>query len=447
MMAEETSKSEVNNECGPAEQLMINRTDAVVPIQIRDRIKDLRRVRAKDLLPNPKNWRKHPKSQVDALRGLLAEIGYADALLAKELPSGKLMLIDGHLRAETTPNAQVPVLVLDVTEEEADKILVTLDPLASMAESDAERIKALLTTVRTENEAVQELLKRAAGDRLWEILHPHEISEVEVASDRADELRAKWDTEAGQAWRAGLHRIICGDSTDRAVVARLWDQNVTRCRLVWTDPPYGVDYASKNAYLNKSDRGNRIQRPIHNDKLTPEQTGRLFQAALSTVIPRCEPGASCYATVPSGPLLVHFIQAFDAAGFEFRHLLVWVKQQFVIGMADYHYRHEPILYGWLPNGAHYFCDDRTQDSVFEVDKPQVNALHPTTKPVELISRMITNSCRLNELVYDPFCGSGSTIVAAHQLGRVGYGCEVDPGYVAVTLERLSMLGLKPERLE
>jgi DNA modification methylase len=143
-------------------------------------------------------------------------------------------------------------------------------------------------------------------------------------------------------------------------------------------------------------------------------------------------------------LLLNFIQGFNAAGFDFRHLLVWVKQQFVIGMADYHYRHEPVLYGWLPNGPHYFCGDRSQDSVFEVNKPRVNDLHPTCKPVELISRFIANSSRVGELVYDPFAGSGSTIVAAHQLGRVAYACEIDPGYVAVILERLSMLGLKPE---
>src|SRR5882724_12938604 len=120
-------------------------------MEIRDRIKELRRVNAKDLAPNPKNWRVHPKAQAAALRGLLAEIGYADALLARELPDGRLMLIDGHLRAETTPDAQVPVLVLDVSVEEADKILLTLDPLAAMAESDAERIKLLLQTVRTDN--------------------------------------------------------------------------------------------------------------------------------------------------------------------------------------------------------------------------------------------------------------------------------------------------------
>ena len=154
--------------------------------QIRDRIKEFRRIRARDLIPNPKNWRRHPKSQVAALRGLLVEIGYAAALLVRELTDGRLMIIDGHLRAETTPDAMVPVLVLDVTEEEADKILLTHDPLAAMAESDAERIKALLATVRTQERAVEDLLRHTAGKRLWELLHPDDVQEAEVSPNRAD---------------------------------------------------------------------------------------------------------------------------------------------------------------------------------------------------------------------------------------------------------------------
>jgi hypothetical protein len=132
-------------------------------VKIRDRIRELRRVRAGDLIPNPKNWRTHPPAQRDALQGLLAEIGYADALLARETPEG-LVLIDGHLRAETTPDAEVPVLILDVTEEEASKILLTLDPLAAMAESDRDALKDLLSTVESESEAVRNLFARIAED-------------------------------------------------------------------------------------------------------------------------------------------------------------------------------------------------------------------------------------------------------------------------------------------
>jgi hypothetical protein len=133
-------------------------------MHIRDRIKELRRVPAADLRPNPRNWRVHPPAQQDALRGVLAEVGYADALLVRELADGALMLIDGHLRAETTPDAVVPVLVLDVNEAEAEKILLTHDPLAAMATVSQERVQQLLANVRTENAAVRALLDSLASE-------------------------------------------------------------------------------------------------------------------------------------------------------------------------------------------------------------------------------------------------------------------------------------------
>tara|TARA_R100000306_G_C4360649_1_gene135079 strand:+ start:123 stop:764 length:642 start_codon:yes stop_codon:yes gene_type:complete len=132
-------------------------------VQIRDRIKELRRVPASELIPNPKNWRTHPVAQQDALRGVLAEVGYADALIARETPEG-LMLVDGHLRAETTPDSSVPVLVLDIDEAEADLMLATLDPLAAMAGRDEERLSELLSTVSSDNATVNVLLQTLAND-------------------------------------------------------------------------------------------------------------------------------------------------------------------------------------------------------------------------------------------------------------------------------------------
>ena len=131
-------------------------------MQIRDRIKELRRVKASDLIPNPKNWRTHPVEQQDALRGVLADVGYADALLARETAEG-LMLVDGHLRAETTPDAEVPVLVLDIDEAEADLMLATLDPLAAMAGRDEDRLGELLATVTSDNDTVNALLQAVAN--------------------------------------------------------------------------------------------------------------------------------------------------------------------------------------------------------------------------------------------------------------------------------------------
>jgi hypothetical protein len=142
-------------------------------MQIRNRIKELRQVQAADLLPNPKNWRRHPVGQANALRGALAEIGYADALIAYETPAG-LMLIDGHLRAETTPDSSVPVLVTDLTETEADKLLATLDPLSAMADTDQDALSALLEQTEIENGDLRMTIQNLLEDRTPDDLVPPE---------------------------------------------------------------------------------------------------------------------------------------------------------------------------------------------------------------------------------------------------------------------------------
>lgn len=148
-------------------------------MKIRDRIKEFRRVKASELRPHPKNWRTHPAAQQDALRGILAEIGYAGALLARELPDGSLELIDGHLRADTTPDAEVPVLVLDLDEREAAKLLALHDPLTGMAGTNDEVLAGLLDLVETENDAVQALLDQM----LAEPETPVDESEAELANE------------------------------------------------------------------------------------------------------------------------------------------------------------------------------------------------------------------------------------------------------------------------
>ncbi len=149
---------------------------------IRDRIKQLRRVKASDLRPNPKNWRLHPARQRQALKAVLGEIGYADAVLARELPDGSLMLIDGHLRAEVTPDTQIPVLILDVDEAEADKILATHDPLAALAETDAAALGHLLSQITTEDQALQTVLDQLSTgkDQAATVTGPSDKVEIEI---------------------------------------------------------------------------------------------------------------------------------------------------------------------------------------------------------------------------------------------------------------------------
>jgi hypothetical protein len=167
-------------------------------MKLRDRIRELRRVKASELRPNPKNWRTHPQAQQDALRGVLAEVGIADALLARELDDGSLMLVDGHLRADTDPSTEWPVLILDVSEAEADKLLATFDPLAGMAEADPVKLDELLREIDTGSEALQKMLAELADDA--GLYKTPEVTEDEVPEPPADPI-----TKPGDLWLLGVY--------------------------------------------------------------------------------------------------------------------------------------------------------------------------------------------------------------------------------------------------
>src|SRR5262249_51694790 len=205
-------------------------------MHIRDRIKELRRVRAGDLKPHPKNWRVHPDAQKNALRGLLAEIGYADTLLTRELADGSLQLIDGHLRAETTPDAEVPVLVTDLTEEEAEKVLLTLDPLAGLATANKDNLESLLTSLKFESPDVAAMLEGWASDSHLDLDVLN--ARGQTAPDAIPGPPAEPVTQPGDLWMLGRHRLLCGDSGKPEEVDRLVDG--APVLLVNTDPPYGV---------------------------------------------------------------------------------------------------------------------------------------------------------------------------------------------------------------
>lgn len=427
-------------------------------LQIRDRIRELRRVPARELIPNPKNWRRHPKTQAAALRGLLEEIGYADALLARELPDGRLMLIDGHLRAETTPDLDLPVLILDLDESEADKLLLTLDPLASLAESDSERIGALLQTVRTDNAAVEELLRRTAGERLWSLIHPQ--AEPPAQIDQAGELQKKWDTCTGQLWRIGEHRLLCGDATNSEDVARLMGDE--RAVLFATDPPYAVGYTGGSHPQSWGNRG-----AANRDK---DWSGQYVEAK-SADVPNAE-GAGVELYRAFIKMALEFAIVRNAAWYLWhaskRHSMaekvwaeygafvhqqiIWVKSRPVLTYSTYLWRHEPCLFGWIKGekpktlrsqvGA---AADEFPTTVWEVPSSEVETdAHPTCKPCRLFSLPMEMHTEPGDICYEPFSGSGSQLVAAQQTRRRCYAIEKSPPFVAVALERMAALGLKPE---
>jgi DNA modification methylase len=396
----------------------------------RDRIVELVRVRAGELVDNPKNWRRHPERQRAALRGLLREIGYADALLARR-EGERLVLIDGHLRKSLGADQVVPVLVLDLDEREADTLLATLDPLAALAEADPGALAALLEDVETSSAAVLELLdglRRAAGLPLVPLFgDPDDIPALPTVPR----------TRPGDVWLLGDHRLVCGDAVDPSAIDRA--MGGARADLVWTDPPYGVEYVGKtrDALTIAGDRSRGL--------------ATLLEASFTQIDRVSRDGAAIYVA-HAGQTAHVFLEAFTQVGWRLRQTLVWVKDRPVLGHGDYHYQHEPILYGvarpqgrWGRGGDGWYGGNG-ESSVLEVPRPAASREHPTMKPVELVRRLIANSSREGDVVLDPFAGSGSTLVAAHLSGRRCVSVELDPAYCDVIVDRFeSLTGLTARR--
>jgi ParB-like chromosome segregation protein Spo0J len=342
-------------------------------MKIRDRIRELRRVPASELRPNPKNWRTHPEAQANALRGLLSEVGIADAVLARELEDGSLMLLDGHLRAETLGEEIVPVLVLDVDEAEGDKVLATLDPLAAMAEADKTKLDAILREIDTGSPDVQQLLADLADEAGLYQDEAKKVVEDEVPEPPADPI-----TKPGDLWILGEHRLLCGDSTDAAQVGKLMGGQAD---MALSDPPYGVSYVGKTKDALK----------VENDELGEEDLTALVVAAFDNAEANCRAGAYWYATVPARPLHILFADDWKRRGI-LRQIMVWAKDSMVLGHSEYHYQHEPILFGWIPGDRHK-NSDRTRTTLWKYDRPKANREHPTMKPVALWAQAVNDGSR------------------------------------------------------
>jgi DNA modification methylase len=391
-------------------------------LKIRDRIRELRRVPASDLRPNPKNWRTHPQAQADALRGVLAEVGIADAVLARELEDGTLMLLDGHLRVETMGDQILPVLVLDVNEAEGDKVLATLDPLAAMAEADAAKLDAILREVNTGSPELQQMLSDLAEDAgLYQ-------DEAEVVEDEVPEPPVNPITKPGDLWLLGDHRLLCGDSTKAEDVERLMAG--AKADLMVTDPPYGVEYDAD--WRNQAKRpdgtaygASAVGKVSNDDRADWRESWALFPGDIAYVW-----HAGCRSPEVAESLTI--------CDFVIRNLIVWAKNSMVIGRGDYHHQHEPCWYVVRKGCPGRRTDDRTQTTLWQIDKPQKSETgHSTQKPVECMARPMRN--HEAELIYDPFLGSGTTLIAAEQLGRKCYGMEISPQYCDVIVKRWETL--------
>ena len=394
-----------------------------------------------DLRRNPRNWRTHPRAQQDALAGVLSEVGWAQGVVVNERTGH---LVDGHARVDLAvarKEPAVPVVYVDLSAEEEAKVLATLDPIGAMAGADPERLAALVRDVTTDDAALRSVVRDLAeangialdGDE------PAEVPEPEV--DRAEELREKWGTAPGQLWEIGRHRLLCGDATRPGDAERLTGGGAPR--LLVTDPPYGVAYDPEWRDVAQANRLGHGRKAMEHGDETPHDWSRVFSmSSLEVAYCWAPPGAQQYLTQ----------QMLEAAGYEVRQQVVWVKPMAPLSRSAYHWRHEPCWYGVRRGATAGWVGGRTETTVWEVASPthimsgslEEATPHPTQKPLECMARPIRNH---EGDVYDPFVGSGTTLVAAQQEGRLGYGLEVDPKYVAVTLERLAQMGLEPRLVD
>lgn len=229
-------------------------------------------------------------------------------------------------------------------------------------------------------------------------------------------------TKLGDVWLCGEHRVMCGDSTDEKQIAVLMQGK--EADLVFTDPPYGVAYVGKT----------KDALTIQNDNMDINALQEFLTKAFTAGHAVTKKGGCWYVTAPSGNIFQAFSIPLTNLNL-WRHTLVWVKDTLVMGRADYHYRHESIFYGWKEGAAHQEPPDRKQDTVWEIPRPHRSTEHPTMKPVELITKALQNSSKVNQIVLDLFGGSGSTLIAAQETNRIAYLMELDPHYVDVICAR------------
>ena len=369
------------------------------------------------LKANPLNWRRHPLVQKRAIGGVLDEIGWVQQVIVNR-QTGRL--VDGHLRVEAAcirNESVVPVLYVELSESEEATVLATLDPLAALAQSDSTVLSELLKKTQTADAAVEALLASVAKGAGVSLLEP---AERLTEPDDAPSLRPSIVSRPGDLWMLDGHRLLCGDSSSADDVERaVGEAEIT---WIWTDPPYGVEYVG----------GTSERLTIPNDH--PGQVRDLLRSVFSSIDPHIADGAPIYIAHPSASLSMPFIQAFSEAGWHLHEELIWVKDHMVIGRSDYHYRHEPILYGWKGKNRTWIAG-RDQSTVFEFPRPSRSPEHPSMKPVALIEKHIENSSLRGSLGLDPLAGSGSTLIAAERTGRNCVAIELDPGYVDVIVRR------------
>lgn len=407
------------------------------------------------LTPDPQNAKDHPQDQVEQIKSSILQFGNLDPI---GIWGEENLIVEGHGRFQA---------LSELGYEEAE--CIRLDKLSE----EERKAYALVHNQTTMNSGwIDEMLK-VNLEQIDSIdmsqfgFVPAYDEDIEIEEDDfelPDEPEHEPTVKRGEIYQLGRHRLMCGDSTNKSDVLRLVDGALMD--LVVTDPPYNV--AIKNS------QGMTIE----NDDMASNEFNDFLTSAFECMSEVLKPGGSFYVWYASREH-INFESALNKAGFTVREQLIWVKNSFILGRSDYHWRHEPCLYGWKDGAAHYFIDDRRQSTVLEKpidvdslseaecrkllsrffnedvtrttilheDKPPVNDIHPTMKPLRLISRQVINSSKPNDKVLDLFGGSGSTLISCEQLNRSCFMMEYDPRYAEAIINRWEeTTGRKAEKI-
>lgn len=381
------------------------------------------------ILFNPRNWRIHPLNQQNALKGVLEEVGWVQQVIVNKRTGN---LVDGHLRCQLAARegaTTIPVVYIDVSEEEEALVLATLDPIAAMAATDKQKLDELFQDIESENENVKKMLDEIAEkERLEYGKKP--VEDVEPQIDKAEELRVKWGVETGQLWKLGEHRLICGDCTDKAVVERLLQGD--RVDVILTDPPYGIDLDTNYSQLPAGKPGKALLAGYHGKQYSPvigddvAFNAKPILDILGDIKEQFWFGANYYRRTLSdndrdGSWLVWDKRSESSdAGFGSGFELIWSRS-----------KHKQDLLRYFMFGA------------FGAEAS--NRFHPTQKPTKLLAEILERWSEDGDVVWDGYHGSGSTLIACERLNRKCRAVEISPAYVAVAIQRwVDVTGGVPE---
>lgn len=371
------------------------------------------------LVPYVNNARTHSPEQITKLRSSLREFGFVNPVIIDQ----DYGIIAGHGRvmaAKEEGIEEVPCVFVDYLTEAQKKAYILADNrFAQDAGWDEELLRIEIESLQGADFDVS--LTGFDPDELADLFADDSDSDVKDDDfDLSAALEKAAFVKKGDIWTVGRHRLMCGDATSAEDVAALMDGK--RANLVVTDPPYGVSFKSSDGLT------------IENDSMKGDEFYQFLLAAFKNVVANLEKGGAAYVFHADTEGL-NFRRAFQDAGFHLAGCCIWVKNSLVLGRSDYQWQHEPVLYGFLQNGKHPWYSDRKQTTIWNYDKPKRNKNHPTSKPLDLLGYPICNSSQENGIVIDTFGGSGSTMMACEQSGRICYMLELDEKYASVILRR------------